>query len=180
MTSLCVYINMTQYPCEWDGSLQSICPLNNHCREESASSTMQNANEFARDAPKLLKLRSAVPNPSLKPFLATHFWLLLVNKVAKNGNFARELCQFWQSINFAKICKTCLPKVAKNGNFGYYYRFAIIGNMCNSFKSSQMTTAVPYILPGSIGKDSHTYVYRILTKFFQGVYKEVQLSFESF
>ena len=52
----------------------------------------------------------------------------------------------------AKIGKTCLLKVAKNGNFRCYYRFAIIGNICSSSKSSQMTTALPYIpLANGIG-----------------------------
>ena len=34
MTSLRVYV---EYPCERDSSLQSVCPLNGHCREESAT-----------------------------------------------------------------------------------------------------------------------------------------------
>ena len=36
MTSLCAYVDAKLYPCERDGSLQSVCPLNGHCREESA------------------------------------------------------------------------------------------------------------------------------------------------
>ena len=107
----------------------------------------------------------------------SHFWQLrclqrqlLFPKVAKNGNFAKEVlpflatfmqCQIFFPIlafhKIAKIGKTCLLKVAKNGNFRCYYRFAIIGNICSSSKSSQMTTALPYIPFGSIGKDSlHT------------------------
>ena len=34
MTSLRAYV---EYPCEQDGSLQSVCPLNGCCKEESAS-----------------------------------------------------------------------------------------------------------------------------------------------
>ena len=36
MTSLCAYVDAKLYPCERDGSLQSVCPLNGHCREESS------------------------------------------------------------------------------------------------------------------------------------------------
>ena len=59
--------------------------------------------------------------------------------VFKNGNFAKEVllflatfmqCQIFFPIlaihKIAKIVKTCLLKVAKNGNFGCYYRFAIV------------------------------------------------------
>ena len=104
---------------------------------------------------------------NLGVFKSCHFWQLLFPKVAKNGNFAKEVlpflatfmqCQIFFPIlafhKIAKIGKTCLLKVAKNGNFRCYYRFAIIGNICSSSKSSQMTTALPYIPSGSIGKDS--------------------------
>ena len=92
------------------------------------------------------------------PFLASfgnkscQKWQLCQGSFAVFGNLYAMpdfFFQFWQSIKF-----TCLLKVAKNGNFGCYYRFAIIGNICSSSKSSQMTTALPYIPSGSIGKDS--------------------------
>ena len=104
---------------------------------------------------------------NLGVFKSCHFWQLLKTNVAKNGNFAKEVLPFLATFmqcqiffpnlaihKIAKIGKTCLLMVAKNGNFGCYYRFAIIGNICSSSKSSQMTTALPYIPSGSIGKDS--------------------------
>ena len=67
MTSLCAYVDTNLYPCERDGSLQSVCLLNGRCREESASyCTCTNANKPVRDAPELLKSRSAVLNPSIQ------------------------------------------------------------------------------------------------------------------
>ena len=61
MLSLWVYIDANMYLCEQDGSLQSVCPLNGCCREESAH-TIQNANKPIRDGPELSKSRSEVLN----------------------------------------------------------------------------------------------------------------------
>ena len=38
----CHYVHMSvwtssKYPCEWDGSLQSVCPQNSHCRDQRIS-----------------------------------------------------------------------------------------------------------------------------------------------
>ena len=103
----------------------------------------------------------------MRAMFRSHFWQLRC--LQKLPFLARKFCCFWQLYampdffpilaihKIAKIGKTCLLKVAKNGNFGCYYRFAIIGNICSSSKSSQMTTALPYIPSGRIGKDSlHT------------------------
>ena len=93
----------------------------------------------------------------------SHFWQLrCLQKLPFLATFMQ--CQIFFPIlafnKIAKIGRTCLLKVAKNGNFRCYYRFAIIGNICNSSKSSQMTNALPYIPSGSIGKDSlHTTIF---------------------
>ena len=47
--SFCAYV---EYLCEQDGCLQSVCPLNGCCKEESAS-YCTNTNEPVRDAPKM-------------------------------------------------------------------------------------------------------------------------------
>ena len=50
MTSLGGYV---EYPCERDGSLQSVCPLNGCCKEFNQPPTVQNTNEPVRDSPKM-------------------------------------------------------------------------------------------------------------------------------
>ena len=70
-------------------------------------------------------------------------------KLPKMATLPIKFCYFWQSFCIARfffpilaIHKVCQkwqnlpPRVAKNGNFGYYYRFAIIGNIYNSSISS--------------------------------------------
>ena len=49
MTSLRAYV---EYPYERDGSLQSVCPLNARCKDDSAS-YCTNTNETVREAPKM-------------------------------------------------------------------------------------------------------------------------------
>ena len=53
----CAYTDMNKQSCEQDSSLQSVCPLNGHCRDQPA--TIQDANEAIKDTLKLSKLRSA-------------------------------------------------------------------------------------------------------------------------
>ena len=112
-------------------------------------------------------------NVWLGAMFRSHFWQLrCLQKLPKLATLPRKFCCFWQPLcnarffypilaihKIAKIGKTCLLKVAQNGNFGCYYRFAIIGNICSSSKSSQMTTALPYIPSGSIGKDLYIYAF---------------------
>ena len=53
-----VYINTSQYPCE-DGSLQSVCPVNGHYKEESACYHTKCQSAYKRRS-EVSKLRSAV------------------------------------------------------------------------------------------------------------------------
>ena len=87
MTSLCAYVNTNLYLCEWDCSLQSVCLLNGHCREDSASyCTCTNANKPVRDTPWVVEVEIS----SAEPFYSTSQFLthggspdaLLIGKVS--------------------------------------------------------------------------------------------------
>ena len=72
-----------------------------------------------------------------KPFLATLGKQSCPASFAIFGNLYALPDFFLPILAIHKVCQKWLnlpPKLVKNGNFEYYYRFAIIGNICNSSK----------------------------------------------
>ena len=67
-----------------------------------------------------------------------------------------KVCHFWRSLCIVRLFFPYLatPKICQNQQNQHPNKFAIIGNICNSSKRSQMTNSFPYILNGNIGKDS--------------------------
>ena len=72
------------------------------------------------------------------------------------ATLSSKVCHFWRSLCIVRLFFPYLatPKICQNQQNQHPNKFAIIGNICNSSKRSQMTNSFPYILNGNIGKDS--------------------------
>ena len=97
------------------------------------------------------------------PFLATFG----KKKLPKMATLPSKFCHFWQSLCIVRFFfpilaihkvsqnwQNLLPKACQKWQLWVLLQTCHNWNICNSSKSSQMTTALVYILPGSICKDS--------------------------